>query len=292
MSPAAERASDGLEPNFADRPGFPHLVRLVCLDIDGTLLDSSSRLREGVRAAVVRAARTGLHITLSTGRNLDSTLPIVAALGVTPSIISSGGSHLRSSAGRTQEITLSPEEAQYIAGIGLDNGSGLFIDYAERSWAMGAEDYLSLYSHLSHSAPMDLIPDPWIPAPLKISLINERGALDRMKPEILALYPDLQMASPFENVVDITPQASTKGNALRALAGMLDISLIQTAAVGDSENDLSNFAVAGLSIAMGNAPVDVKLAADWVAPPNDQEGAAWALDRILESNKQIAIPLD
>ncbi len=173
----------------------------------------------------------------------------------------------------------------------MDNGSGLFIDYAERSWAMGAEDYLSLYSHLSHSTPMDLIPDPWIPAPLKISLINERTALDRMKPEILALYPDLQMASPFENVVDITPQASTKGNALRALAGMLDISLIQTAAVGDSENDLSNFAVAGLSIAMGNAPVDVKLAADWVAPANDQEGAAWALERIVQLNKRLVMPL-
>ena len=268
-----------------DPVALDHVIRLICLDIDGTLLDSKFELRNNTRAILKRAYHEGMNIALATGRNLDSTLPIVTALEIPVSIISSGGAHIRTIDGRSIETALNPEEALEIIKIGLDNGSGLLIDYPGHSWVLGAGKYLSMYSHVIHGTPIATIP-ALNPSPLKISLINEKPILDQIRTVISKLYPDLQMASPFETVVDITPHNINKGNALRNLAGIMNIPLLQTAAIGDSENDLSNFDASGLAVAMGNASPEVRGAADWLAPSNDHDGVGWAVERILEWNKK------
>ena len=68
---------------------------------------------------------------------------------------------------------------------------------------------------------------------------------------------------------------------------MIGVSLGQTATIGDSENDLTNFTVSGLSIAMENAPEKIRSAANWVAPSNDYEGVVWAVSQILKRNKDV-----
>ena len=73
-----------------------------------------------------------------------------------------------------------------------------------------------------------------------------------------------------------------KGRALALIATMYGIPLDQCAAVGDSENDLGAFQVAGMPVAMENAPGNVKNAATWIAPSNREEGAAWAILKCLE----------
>jgi hydroxymethylpyrimidine pyrophosphatase-like HAD family hydrolase len=67
---------------------------------------------------------------------------------------------------------------------------------------------------------------------------------------------------------------------------LLDIALSQTAVAGDSENDLSMFAIAGLTYAMGNATEALRACADHVAPANDEEGVVWALSNIMERNRE------
>lgn len=72
-----------------------------------------------------------------------------------------------------------------------------------------------------------------------------------------------------------------KAEALKTLAGLLEIPMEQTAAVGDNENDLTMIQAAGLGIAMGDGSREVRLAADWVTGTNREDGAAAALEKIL-----------
>ena len=80
---------------------------------------------------------------------------------------------------------------------------------------------------------------------------------------------------------EVVAQGVDKGRTLALLAALYGVPLEQCAAVGDGGNDLAMLRVAGLPIAMGNAAQSVKDAAALIAPPNDREGAAWAILRCL-----------
>lgn len=265
----------------------PQSIRLICMDIDGTLLDSESRIRAGVRSALERACEDGIHIVLATGRNLDSTLPVVEQLGLHPAIISSTGAHTRTMDGQTSETPLEYRQARGVMRIGLWSGSGLFVDHPTRSWNLGNSAYVSMFLHVTNGTPARSMEETLTPLPLKVSVINRKDTLGAVRLKITRLYPGLQLASPFDTVLDVTPPGVNKGSALRALAERLGIPLSQVAAIGDSENDLSDMQISGLSIAMLNSPEHVRLAADWLAPSNDDEGVAWAVDRILANNSKI-----
>jgi hypothetical protein len=81
--------------------------------------------------------------------------------------------------------------------------------------------------------------------------------------------------------MDVLPKGVGKGNALKKLAGHFLIPLEQIAVIGDYLNDLEMFKVAGYSVAMGNAPDEVKRAANWVAPSNDEEGVSLAILHLI-----------
>jgi Cof subfamily protein (haloacid dehalogenase superfamily) len=256
-------------------------IRLICLDIDGTLLDSSLKLRPNVTAALQRIHARGVEVAIVTGRNLHSTLPVAEELGIRLSIISCSGSHIRTADGRTWETHLQPEQASDIVHWGVAAGSGLFVDRPERSWTTGDREWIRRYSGLTTSLyTADYASTLLLPVS-KISIINEVDVVEGLRERIAQRYPDLRLTAPFPNIVDTAPWLGTKGIALQTLGEMIGIPLDQVASMGDSENDLSIFRESGLSIAMGNAPEDVRSAADWVAPSNDDEGVAWAVDRIM-----------
>ena len=81
--------------------------------------------------------------------------------------------------------------------------------------------------------------------------------------------------------MDILPKGVSKGNALIKLAEHFQIKPERIAVIGDYMNDLEMFKVAGTSVAMGNAPQEVKQAADMIAPSNDMSGVAWAINQLL-----------
>jgi hydroxymethylpyrimidine pyrophosphatase-like HAD family hydrolase len=81
--------------------------------------------------------------------------------------------------------------------------------------------------------------------------------------------------------VCVFPEHADKGTALQYICSKLKIPLKQTLAIGDYDNDLSMFQVAGISISMGNALDTIKNAATHVAPTNEAEGVAWAVERFV-----------
>ena len=88
--------------------------------------------------------------------------------------------------------------------------------------------------------------------------------------------------------LDVTSLAASKGTGLQAVAVQYGVPRAQILAIGDGRNDISPFAAAGYAVAMGNADAQVRALADLVAPTNDDDGVAWALDHLvsLEENAE------
>jgi hydroxymethylpyrimidine pyrophosphatase-like HAD family hydrolase len=85
--------------------------------------------------------------------------------------------------------------------------------------------------------------------------------------------------------LDVTPPGCDKGTFVEAIARLLNISSNAVATIGDMQNDLAMFRKSGISIAMGNAPDDVKRLATHITRSNEDEGFAAAVDIILNENK-------
>ena len=103
--------------------------------------------------------------------------------------------------------------------------------------------------------------------------------------EELGALPGVQLTASNDHDFELVPDRVDKGRAMALIALLYGVPLGETAAVGDSDNDLSMLRAAGLPIAMGNAPAAVREAARWTAPSNQEEGVAWAISRCLEENE-------
>jgi hypothetical protein len=117
--------------------------------------------------------------------------------------------------------------------------------------------------------------------PVKVALYGDPDRLSQIEMTIRQYGPAVHLAYPLEVFLDVTHEDANKGAALIRLANHLDVSPEKIFAIGDADNDLTMFNVAGLSIAMGNAAPQVKEAADRIAPTNDENGVAWALREIV-----------
>ena len=103
--------------------------------------------------------------------------------------------------------------------------------------------------------------------------------------EELGALPGVQLTASNDHDFELVPDRVDKGRAMALIALLYGVPLGETAAVGDSDNDLSMLRAAGLPIAMGNAPAAVREAARRTAPSNQEEGVAWAISRCLEENE-------
>jgi len=96
------------------------------------------------------------------------------------------------------------------------------------------------------------------------------------------LFPDLVATTSLSNNIEINSVDASKGRALEALCECLGIDPAESAAIGDGSNDISMLEAAGLGVAMGNAPENVKVAADMVTGSNNDSGVAQFIYKVLE----------
>jgi Cof subfamily protein (haloacid dehalogenase superfamily) len=118
--------------------------------------------------------------------------------------------------------------------------------------------------------------------PPKIFLSGDHQALVAVETRIRQCHLPLHIAFSLPYFFEITRQGVDKGSALVKLAAHLGIPVERIAVIGDGDNDVSMFRVAGLAIAMGNASPAVQAEADLVAPTNDAGGAAWAIRKVIQ----------
>ena len=120
-----------------------------------------------------------------------------------------------------------------------------------------------------------------------VAVSDDHAMLAALEGEVAGLLgADATVARSQPYYLDITAPAANKGDGVAALAEAYGMTLAEVAVFGDQRNDLAMFARAGTSVAMGQAPEEVRARAGSVSASNDDDGVAVAIDRLLDGGRQ------
>jgi Cof subfamily protein (haloacid dehalogenase superfamily) len=259
-------------------------VALIAIDVDGTLLTSDHKVAPGAPEAIREAHALGMMPVLMTGRSTLAIRAYFETLDLSPYCIGAGGAFIARIDGEV--ISIAPIRLQYAAEIARRvraRGMGLCFHGLDRFICeVDDETFASLLDIVGGTAERAEDVLRAVDAdPVKITIFGDRDQLEELKRELAALGLPVTATFSGPNFLEVTQTGVSKGRALAHLAEVLEVPLDQVAAIGDQENDLSAFEVAGFSAAMGNAPQAVKAAADYVAPSNDEGGLAVVLHALV-----------
>lgn len=262
---------------------IPHLV---ALDVDGTTINHAGEMSEAVRATVRAVADAGHHVTIATGRSIVATMPILRELGLeTGHAVCSNGA---------VTIRLDPAlEGGYevTEAVTFDPAPALNLLRDEWPDAVVAVEEIGVGFKVSAPFPDgelqgDITVVPWeelVGEPVtRVTFRDPSGtAEDFMElSERIGLH-GVNYAVGFTAWLDINPEGVSKGSALELVRRALGVEPVHTLAVGDQRNDLEMLHWAARGVAMGNAPDEVKAAADETTLDVDDDGLVPVLQSLL-----------
>jgi len=272
-------------------PVFP--IRLLALDIDGTLVGGDLALRDRTAAAVRAAVERGVSVSLVTGRMATSARDFAEVLGLVEPIVAQQGAVIREMTppgtrgiGRLLRHTPLDGEVAREALIWSRDVCGLdpHINHLERLVIRAddprAEDYSAFLGVRAVLAP-DL--PAWISGPVTkiIAVGDEPGPVDALAAARRVFAGRAQPTVSHPRYLEFVAPGVTKGRALHWLARRAGVPLSQVMAIGDQYGDLEMLAEAGHGVAMAGAPAPVQAAARYIAPPLAEEGAAQMIEDLV-----------
>ena len=262
-------------------------IKLLALDLDGTLLADWHTITAPVQAAVRAASRQGVHVVIATGREYPLTTKFYHQLGLKTPIICFQGAFV---------YNAYMDEMIANHGLGVSLAHQL-IDLARRQQlALYLFDHNQVYTENSSPEGYDLLSaigsstitvDDLKQAitfsPVKGLIVHSPEEIARIMPRLLATLDinAVSMTRSLDIAIEFIPSHVSKGSALATVANHYGISQLEVLAIGDQDNDVEMLAWAGLSVAMGNASAKAKAVADVIAPPVDQDGVSWAIQRFV-----------
>lgn len=279
----------------------PH-IRLLAIDIDGTLLDPHFHLTTRNLAALQEAHNAGMEIMLATGRRHDYAMPVARELGFPVWLVSSNGALIRSSSGETffTDLLPAPAARKLIGHMDLFRGNAVLtfdrqgdalilerVDELTRSisrWIETNSAHIRFIAPLENALTEDPIQAMYCGTIERMQVAQERLAEADFLDEITILrtqYDHRDLC-----ILDILNRDCSKGHALRRWAERQGIDRQEVMAIGDNYNDLEMLAFAGLPVIMGNASDELKQSGWHVTASNAESGVAAALDQLFGAGFQ------
>lgn len=274
-------------------------IKLIALDLDGTLLDSEKRLSERNRAALEKAAAKGVHIVPTTGRFFGMMPEAIRALPFVRYAITVNGAQVYD---RETDSALARAEipvATAIAAMEVLDGFDCIYDCYQENWGWMTD---AMQRKAADYAPdahyLRMIREFRRPVPELKAHLAAKGAdvqkvmcfardaadLPAIRDALAARFPELVLTRSTPNNVEINHALAHKGEALRRLCEALGFGIEHAMSFGDGLNDLTMVRDAGLGVAMANSAPEVLAAAKHVTLSNDDDGVAAAIERFLPAD--------
>lgn len=277
-------------------------VRLIALDMDGTLLASDHHTLPRRNIDAIRAAhQRGIRVVISTGRMIEDASDFVRRYDLPCMMIAANGARACSAPMPGGEMlyrcALKPADAHTALDILLP--SGLAVNGFEDGVVNTVDNGSGRKYHLVYRG---LIEDRYGEAEIraaadrgimKLFAVGDGFAGDVYDPrvapvreQLTRVLPHLQITSSAPGNIEITPPDAGKGTALAHIAALLGLERENVMAVGDAGNDLSMLNWAYHSVAMGNATEEVLACCRYVTASNDECGVAQIIERVLASQAE------
>ena len=270
------------------------MIRLIAIDVDGTLLDTRGQIPQANIDAIHDAVGAGIHIALVTGRSYPFARPIAELLPASITLIVSNGAVERDMDGShvarrllDRQIARAVLDAtrpfRELAALVFDRDADRQVMFETMDWEHpGRKAYWARnHSLIAQSVPLE---DALVEDPIQVMF---NGGVDAMRSLYCALHAE---ANGFSvslteyvhrdfSLIDVTAPNATKGRALAWRAAQLGLSREEVMAVGDNFNDLEMLEFAGLPVVMANAVDGLKQRGWAVTGDNENAGLAEAIRR-------------
>lgn len=270
-------------------------IKLIAIDIDGTLLTPTHQITPRVKAAIQAAQQAGIVVTLATGRRYSTTGLIATELDIDLPLIVYDGALIANHPAATilHSQTLAITVVQQAVEIFQRHAIQPIIHpcdcLAEEVWTGPAElDHLELATYISlveqegrarRRPYATLCTD--LEEPLRVVAFSSEMAIQPMLPELARLdcsWHMIKQGSYGCAELTLLRTGCSKASAVAALASHYGIPLEQVMAVGDNTNDIAMLQSVGWGVAMGQAPATVKAVANAVTATNLEDGVALAIE--------------
>ena len=237
-------------------------IKLIALDMDGTLLDDRHKVSDENRRAIKEAEKRGVRVVLSTGRSLKTARDYVLSLELSSYLVTVNGGEIWGPNGElVQRSKVDTEHIQWMFELSKKHKTGFWATSSENVWR--------------NNMPEDLFSQEWI----KFGFHIEE---DEIRESVLKELQDkglFEISNSSLKNIEVNALGINKAVGLQKVCDLLGISMDNVMAVGDSLNDIAMITEAGLGIAMGNAQETVKEAADDVTGTNQDSGVAQAIEK-------------
>jgi hypothetical protein len=267
-------------------------IRLIALDMDGTLLDADhSTIPPRNLNALRAAAAKGVHIAIATGRSWSLVQETAQTLGCVSYGITANGALALDTVGETPLVKFPMDPRQCVEIIRTLRRHGLYYElyvdgrnYMQADELEGAREfclsdafYEMFRRHVILQPDMELFAAETQPEKFDIFYVDadKRAAVVN---ELLSTGP-LEVTGALQTNLELTARGVNKGRALAALADKLGLDASQVMAFGDADNDLEMLAWAGWSFAMENGTDQAKAAAKFITERNSEGGVGIAVEK-------------
>ena len=266
-------------------------IKLIALDMDGTLLSTQGKILESSKKALSQALEQGIKVVLCSGRPIAGLTHYLKELGITGPdqyVLTLNGAISLSADG--QIITEDLVDSSYyrkMTAFSVEHNVPFNIVTADSKiitadhnidfmvYVQAYENFATLYVRNPDEIPSDI-------AIAKGCFVGASELIDSVEPLVRARFEkDLYVVRADKNFLEVLNPKVNKGNGLRELCATLGISPDEVIAFGDQKNDITMFEFAGTAVAMGNGRPEAKEAADYITDTNDNDGIAKALEKYL-----------
>lgn len=286
---------------------FPRSIRLLVLDVDGTLTNSRHEVDAATAAAVARVRAAGIRVLLATGRRYRDALPVAARVGVDGPLITASGALVKRPTDHATvsraafapgvlegvvEVVIAAGHEPVLYADSFAAGFDFFCrslpaaDAAQGGDTQGSlDEYLAFNRGLARIEP-DLHRQP--PAGVFAGFaMGDRPAMLALEESLATTFPAQLSLHTIRSprylgwMCEIAPAGVTKWTGVLAVAEAWGITAAEICAVGDDVNDLPMIVGAGLGVAMGNGQPAVRQAADMVVASHDEGGLVELADLLV-----------
>jgi Cof subfamily protein (haloacid dehalogenase superfamily) len=279
-----------------------HSIRLIAVDIDGTLTDPDYKISSRNYEALREAHGAGIEIVLATGRRHDYAMPVARELGFPIWLISSNGALVRSTKGETDFTDRLPaslarklihhmEEFRGSAVLTFDRpplaSDSLILETADElnqsisRWMDSNRPYIKIVSPLEDALTEDPLQAMYCGSVRRMLAAQQRLSEADFADEFTVLRTQYDHRD--LSILDILTRDCSKGHALRRHAEKHSISADEIMAIGDNYNDLEMLEYAGVPVVMANADAGLKQRGFHVTGSNSENGVALAIEQLFRA---------
>ena len=260
-------------------------IKLIMSDIDGTILDQNHQLDSHLLELMPLLKQSEISFVLASARSPLGIAPISKELGITDFPIASYNGALISTGDKIlSQHSINKKELLLLHDFLTKEFPTVSINvYSGKDWYVNTLDkWVEIEAQITGESPKVTSLADFLQEEKnlihKLLLIDNAATIQKLKETLATMdFPQTDFYLSKDNYLEVTHNQVSKKQALLELANYYQLSLTEIMSIGDNYNDIPMIETAGLGVAMGNAPTDVKVCANKVTDSNDQNGVSKAI---------------